>query len=294
MERNTARAFRAVRRLLDALLIGLIFVVLAGVVLGKLVPLTGRQTIIIGGRSMEPAVPLGAAVVDGPVDPATLAAGQIVSLKAGPQNTLYTHRIVAVVDRPDGRWVRTKGDANADEDPTLVPASAIVGRTELVLPLAGYLIALLSIPAGVLFLIALAATLMGRRLAARVARVRGRRSPPLDTRRERRLGPRRTDRRPPQPVAARDCEPGQPGATPGTSSNRCRADRRFPGDASPAEPLAVDRTRRSPAGLIGPRHGASFPDRVTPSAHRRGHDRRLDLDGGGSAADHPRPSDRHR
>ena len=160
MERNLARIAGISRRVLDALLFALIAVVLVGVVLGKLVPLTGRQTLVIGGRSMEPAVPLGAAVIIGPADAGSLAAGDIVSLKAGPQNTLFTHRVVAVVDRSEGRWIRTKGDANPEEDPTLVPVSAIVGRTEMVIPLAGYLIALLSIPAGVLFLIGLAATLL--------------------------------------------------------------------------------------------------------------------------------------
>ena len=160
MERNLGRATGIIRRVLDALLLALIVVVLGGVVLGKLVPLTGRQTIVIGGGSMEPAVPLGSAVIIKPVDAAALKVGDIVSLKAGPQNALYTHRIVAVVDRPDGRWVQTKGDANADQDPTLVHASAIVGRTEVVIPLAGYLIVLLSIPAGVLFLIGLAASLL--------------------------------------------------------------------------------------------------------------------------------------
>jgi len=160
MERNLGRATRIIRRVLDGLLLALIVVVLGGVVLGKLVPLTGRQTIVIGGGSMEPAVPLGSAVIIRPVDPGDLNAGDIVSLKAGPQNTLFTHRIVAVIDRPDGRWVQTKGDANADQDPTLVHASAIVGRTEMVIPLAGYLIALLSIPAGVVFLVGLAASLL--------------------------------------------------------------------------------------------------------------------------------------
>ena len=160
MERKLGRATGIIRRVLDAMLLALIVVVLGGVVLGKLVPLTGRQTIVIGGGSMEPAVPLGAAVIIQPVDAGALTAGDIVSLKAGPQNALYTHRIVAVIDRPDGRWVQTKGDANADQDPSLVPASAIVGRTEMVIPLAGYLIVLLSIPAGVLFLIGLAASLL--------------------------------------------------------------------------------------------------------------------------------------
>jgi signal peptidase I len=160
MERNLGRIVSALRRLLDALLVALILVVLVGVVLGKLVPLTGRETIVIGGRSMEPTLPLGSAVVNGRVDRATLAPGQIVSLKAGPHNTLYTHRIVAVIDQADGRWVRTKGDANPEEDPTLVPASAIVGRTEFIVPLAGYLIALLSMPAGVMFIVGLAASLL--------------------------------------------------------------------------------------------------------------------------------------
>ena len=160
MEMTLGRATGIIRRVLDALLLALIVVVLGGVVLGKLVPLTGRQTIVIGGGSMEPAVPLGSAVIIKPVDVAALTVGDIVSLKAGPQNALYTHRIVAVIDRPDGRWVQTKGDANADQDPTLVHASAIVGRAEMVIPLAGYLIVLLSIPAGVLFLIGLAASLL--------------------------------------------------------------------------------------------------------------------------------------
>jgi signal peptidase I len=160
MARIIARSVGIVRRLLDALLLALIVVVLAGVVLGKLVPLTGRETIVIGGQSMEPALPLGAAVIIRPVDSGALATGDIVSLRAGPQNTLYTHRIVAVVDRPDGRWVQTKGDANAELDPTLVPAGSIVGRSEMVVPLLGYLIVLMTIPAGILFLIGLAASFL--------------------------------------------------------------------------------------------------------------------------------------
>ena len=128
MERTLGHATGIIRRVLDALLLALIVVVLGGVVLGKLVPLTGRQTIVIGGASMEPAVPLGAAVIIKPVDGGALIVGDIVSLKAGPQNTLYTHRIVAVIDRPDGRWVQTKGDANADQDPCTRARSSVGQR----------------------------------------------------------------------------------------------------------------------------------------------------------------------
>ena len=158
--RTLSRATATVRRLLDAILIALILVVLFGVVLAKLVPLTGRQTIIVGGESMEPAIGVGAAIIVAPVTPPELRVGDVVSLRAGEERALFTHRIVEVIDQPDGRWVRTKGDANPSADPTLVHASAIEGRVQLAIPLAGYLIALLSIPTGVLFLIGLAATIL--------------------------------------------------------------------------------------------------------------------------------------
>jgi signal peptidase len=148
------------RRIVDIALVALIVTVLAGVAMGKLVPLTGRQTIVIGGGSMTPAIPLGAAIVIAPVDAASLSRGDVVSLRIAEQNATFTHRIVDVVDRPDGRWIRTKGDANAAPDPTLVPASAVIGRIEIAIPLMGYLIALLSLPVGVLFVVGLAATLL--------------------------------------------------------------------------------------------------------------------------------------
>jgi len=158
--RMLGRATAFVRRFLDAVLIALILVVLFGVILGKVVPLTGRQTIIVGGGSMEPAVPIGAAIVVAPVAAADLHVGDVVSLRAGKDRALFTHRIVEVLQRADGTWVRTKGDANASPDPTPVPAGDIVGRVQVTIPIAGYLIALLSIPTGVLFLIGLAATLL--------------------------------------------------------------------------------------------------------------------------------------
>ena len=148
------------RRIVDIALITMILVVLAAVVLGKIVPLTGRETLAIGGRSMEPAIPIGSAVVVVPVDPARLAAGDVVTMRVTEANAIFTHRIEAVVDRPDGRYVRTKGDANPEPDPTLVKASAIIGRVELSIPYLGYLLALLSIPTGVIFVVGLAATLL--------------------------------------------------------------------------------------------------------------------------------------
>lgn len=148
------------RRIVDIVLVVLILVVLLGVALSKVVPLTGRDSIVIGGGSMEPAIHLGSAVVISPVAPTDLAVGDVVSMRIGQAQATFTHRIVAVVDRPDGRFIRTKGDANAEPDPSLVPASAVIGRVDLAIPFAGYLMALLSLPIGVIFVIGLAAMLL--------------------------------------------------------------------------------------------------------------------------------------
>jgi signal peptidase len=155
-----AGAVTALRRIVDVVLVALIIVVLFGLIFGKLVPLMGRQTIVIGGGSMEPAIGLGAAIVIRPVATTDLIVGDVVSMQVGPKQTVFTHRIISVVDRADGRWIRTQGDANAAPDPTMVPATAVIGRLELAVPYAGYLLALLSLPAGVMFILGIAATLL--------------------------------------------------------------------------------------------------------------------------------------
>jgi len=160
VRRVPARVIVALRRIVNLAIVLLVGVVVVGVALVKGAPLVGRETIVIGGRSMEPAIAVGSAVLIRPADPLTLATGDIVSIQVGPNRTTFTHRIVAVIDRSDGRWIRTQGDANAAPDPTLVPAAAVIGRVEAAIPLAGYLLALLSLPMGVAFVLGLAATLL--------------------------------------------------------------------------------------------------------------------------------------
>jgi signal peptidase len=158
--RILAGATTMLRRIVDLGLIALIVIVLLGIVLAKGAPLVGRQSIVVGGGSMEPSIGLGSAIVVRPVEPSALAVGDVVSMQVGPERTTYTHRIVAIVDRADGRWIRTQGDANPTPDPTLVAAGNVIGRVELVVPLAGYLLALLSLPMGAMFVLGLAATLL--------------------------------------------------------------------------------------------------------------------------------------
>jgi signal peptidase len=159
--RISSRRFATLRRVCDSLLITLILVVLFGMILGRLVPLTGRTTLIIGGNSMQPTIPIGAAVIVEPVAPAAIQVGDVVSLRTGAHlQSVFTHRVTRVVDRDGVPWIETKGDANATADPSLTSTSQVIGRATTTIPYAGFLLALLSIPSGVLLVLFLAGVLL--------------------------------------------------------------------------------------------------------------------------------------
>lgn len=146
---------RISRRTLDFLLVLSIVVVLAAVVLARIIPwLTGGATFVVGGGSMEPAIPLGSVVIAEPVANEDLAVGDVVSIRVDGQHAIFTHRIARLVDRDGELWLQTKGDANEEPDPSIVPSTAIIGRADVVLPFAGYAVQLLSTVQGVMFLLA--------------------------------------------------------------------------------------------------------------------------------------------
>lgn len=151
------RGTRLVRRALDLALVVLAGVVLASAVLGRILPFLGRDTYMISSGSMVPAIPVGAAVI---VDPGArdIRVGDVISVRLTGAH-VYTHRVTRVVDRNGGTWFETKGDANAEPDPAIVPATSVVGRVDASIPFAGYLLRLLSMPAGIIFLVGLGATL---------------------------------------------------------------------------------------------------------------------------------------
>jgi signal peptidase len=155
-----AKPIRALRRFLDLAFLVLALVVVAALLLARGVPLTGRTTFVVGGPSMEPAVHQGSAIVVEPVDPGKLRVGDLVTMRVGPERAVFTHRIVRLVERPDGLWLETKGDANAAPDPVLVPASAVIGRVALTISAIGYVIAALSTSSGLLLAGGLAGVLL--------------------------------------------------------------------------------------------------------------------------------------
>jgi len=155
-----ANPIPALRRFVDLAFLAMALAVVAALVLSRGVPLTGRITYVVGGPSMEPAVHQGSAIVVEPVDPAALRVGDVVSMRVGPEQAIFTHRIVRLVERPDGLWLETKGDANATPDPVLVPAGAVIGRVAVTISAIGYVIVALSTPSGLLLVGGLAGVLL--------------------------------------------------------------------------------------------------------------------------------------
>ena len=154
-------ATRVARRTLDALLILVIGLVVATVVVARVIPqLTGGTVFVVGGGSMEPYLPVGAAVVAFPVATEDLRVEQVVSVRVGPQRAVFTHRIIRIVERDDGLWLATQGDANPEPDPSLIRASAVVGRVDWQVPYLGYLVALLGSIPGVAFVVSLSGFLL--------------------------------------------------------------------------------------------------------------------------------------
>ena len=148
------------RDLFDGLLVLLVALCLLTIALGRVLPLTGRTTLVVAGGSMEPAISVGSAIVVEPVDPHSLAVGDVVSLRSGAQRAIFSHRVIRVVVRDGTTWVETKGDANDSADPSLTPASQIIGRASMTIPTAGYLIALMSSLHGLVFVISLGLVLL--------------------------------------------------------------------------------------------------------------------------------------
>lgn len=97
-----------------------------------------RVAVVLSG-SMEPALPAGALALNVAVGPEEIKEGDIIafSQEKDPETTT-SHRVVEVI-REDGLFFRTKGDANEDVDPDLVPASAVSSKVIFHVPHLGIL-----------------------------------------------------------------------------------------------------------------------------------------------------------
>jgi len=152
-------ALRLIRWLLDGALIALVATVLFLALAANIGPGVGHQLVVIRGSSMSPAIPLGSVVDITRVGPGDLRVGDVVTIKS-PGGTVFTHRIVRIVNQPDGFYIETQGDAVDEPDVPLQSVKVVTGRVTGSVPLLGFLMYMLTLPTGVLSLFSLALTLL--------------------------------------------------------------------------------------------------------------------------------------
>jgi len=147
------------RRGLDLALAALVGCVVVVGLTAYLTPAFGGHALAIRSGSMAPSISVGSMVVTMREDPATLVRGDIVAI-ALPSGTVLTHRIDEIVRQDDRRMFRLKGDANPSPDPTLVTQDQLLGKVVAIAPGLGYILAMLSMPIGVLALLLLGVQLL--------------------------------------------------------------------------------------------------------------------------------------
>jgi signal peptidase I len=133
--------------------VGIVVVVLlmTMVVLALLAPHFGWRADTVLSGSMEPALPVGCVQVTRPVKPQNIEVGDIITFRSPSNLKLMSHRVVAV-EEDESYGFRTKGDANEDPDPYLIPSENVIGRVCYRIAGMGYVVEYLKSPLGFILL----------------------------------------------------------------------------------------------------------------------------------------------
>ncbi len=115
--------------------------VLALAAIPHMLPTFDRELYIVRGASMQPAIPLGGAIVINHVEPAAVRVGDVITFRA-PNAAVVTHRVVGIA-ATDPLSFATKGDASQATDAVVVPGSALIGHVEFLVPGLGVLLTVL-------------------------------------------------------------------------------------------------------------------------------------------------------
>lgn len=121
--------------------------------------LKGYKALVVSSSSMEPAIPVASVVFI--KKERLISIGDVITYKLiSRQDTLVTHRVVAVTKQNGTEAYRVKGDAVKAPDGELVAKKDIVGKAFLHIPLIGKPIAFAKTELGLIFLIIIPASLV--------------------------------------------------------------------------------------------------------------------------------------
>ena len=115
------------------------------------------HSFVVTSSSMSPAIHAGDVVIVDDVRPAEIEQGDIITFErhGGSDDqqlntNRVTHRVVEVIERDEGHYFRTKGDANEEPDSKIIPAKNVIGQVIFTIPLIGWVISYAGTDTGII------------------------------------------------------------------------------------------------------------------------------------------------
>lgn len=134
--------------------LAVIILLMAAAAFTFLAPCFGWSVDTVFSGSMEPQLEVGGVAVTRPVAAEEIKAGDIITFYPPMSEQLTSHRVIAVADGLPV-YFQTKGDANEQADPFVLPAENVVGKVCLHLPYLGYAAQFIKTPLGMLLTLCL-------------------------------------------------------------------------------------------------------------------------------------------
>jgi signal peptidase len=134
--------------------LAVIVLIMAAAVAMFLAPIFGWRVDAVFSGSMEPELNVGGLVVTRPIDIENIKVGDTITFYSPINEKPVSHRVIAVEDGPSFS-LRTKGDANENDDPFIVKAESLVGKVCFHIPYLGYITQFVKTPLGLLLTICL-------------------------------------------------------------------------------------------------------------------------------------------
>ena len=134
--------------------LAVIILLIAAAAFTFLAPRFGWSVDTVFSGSMEPELKVGSVVVTRPVTAEEIKAGDVITFYPPTSGQLTSHRVIAVDDGSAFHF-QTKGDANENADPFIVPAENVEGKVCFHLPYFGYAAQFIKTPLGILLTLCL-------------------------------------------------------------------------------------------------------------------------------------------
>jgi signal peptidase len=128
---------------------GIVILFMIAAVLSFLAPRFGWRVDAVLSGSMEPQLKVGGLVITRPAESKDIEVGDTITFYCPLNKGMTSHRVIAV-ENGTLSYFRTKGDANEDPDPFIVPVQNVSGKVCFHIPYLGFVIQFLKTPLGIL------------------------------------------------------------------------------------------------------------------------------------------------